>query len=405
MPPLPWLPLLLVACSGNERPEPPVAAAPSVPSGEGATSPPVGDAPPPPVGLDDLEPCEGGTVVGALEAVIRGRASPCEQEVYLTLLRARAYHVGPWMQDLWVVPSPDGRSFDLSRATMVRADGAVPEVIVHEGRFYLFYGEGRIDLDFVPEGERMGWFRDHGLLGFGALNLLVSDDGLHFEPVPGFGIEGLLPGMVVDPDVIRLPDGRFRMYYVGLSLEELSADGAWDDDAQHDVYYAESEDLIQWRQLGVAVHGPIADPSVWCEADDRCRMFSTGLDHSHSSDGGRRFHFDDATAIEGFAPELLELDGALRHYYNAMRQGGPLMFRESEDRGRTWSPPEEVVPAYRVEAPSFAPHPSGEGWLMYYHYYSEEVRHVYPPRPEGARARPGTGEGPPPEGRGRGEGS
>jgi hypothetical protein len=339
-----------------------------------------GTPPSQPAGPPPARDCEGTLVAAALTAVARGTADGCQRDLYLQLIMERGRHVGPWIEELWVAPSTDGRTFELEQATLVRSSGAVPDVIVHEGRTWLFYGEGDLGAAFERASQGSDWFLTRGLPGFGALGLLVSEDGLHFEPVPEFGIEGLLVGMVVDPDVIRLPDGRFRLYYVGLPVEGLTDTEAWDDDAQHDVYYAESDDLIHWRQVGLAVHGPIADPTVFCQEDGHCRMFSTGMDHAHSDDGGASFVFDGATRLRGFAPELLRIDGQLRHVYNAMIHGGPLMTRHQQDGGG-WSEPEELVPAYRVEAPSFAPAPDGQGWLMYYHYYMEEYRHIYPARP------------------------
>ncbi len=370
--------LLLAACQG----EGPITApsGPAVPEASPNTA--LQPRPPSlPPHVQRHRDCEGTTTLDSMNAVVRGRATQCHKDIYLQLLMERGRSVGPWIEDLYVLRTRDGIVMDTSEAIMVRSSGAVPEVIEHDGRVWMFYGEGDLGKAFGLADQDSAWFTTHGLLGFGALDLMVSDDGIHFEPVPEFVIEGLVLGMVVDPDVIRLPDGRFRLYYVGLTIEEVEDPTAWDDDAQHRVYYAESDDLIHWKQVGVAVHGPIADPSVLCIDEHRCRMFSTGLDHSHSSDGGRNFVFDGATKVRGFAPEFLAIDGQLRQYYNAMIYGGPLMVRASADNGKTWSEPEEVVPAYQAEAPSFVRDPSGDGWLMYFHYYMEEYRDIYPARP------------------------
>ena len=360
----PWLPLttllLIAGCTPTEPPAP---------------------SPVPP-GPKPRRPCEGTTTAASLHAVAHGQADSCQRDKYLQLIMERGRNVGPWLEEVWVAPSPDGLQIELDKALLVRSSAAVPEVIQHADRTWLFYGEGDLGLGFELASQSSDWFLTHGLIGFGALNLLVSDDGLHFEPVAEFAIQDLLVGMVVDPDVIRLPDGRFRLYYVGLAIDELEDDATWNEDAQHDVYYAESDDLVHWTQLGVAVHGPIADPSVLCITPKRCRMFSTGMDHAHSEDGGRSFEFDGATKIRGFAPEFLSDGDKLRQYYNAMELGGPLKTRTSNDKGRTWSEPQVVVEAFEVEAPSFARAPDGGGWVMYYHYYMEEYRDIYPARPD-----------------------
>lgn len=362
----PTLPaLLLAACIADS------------PSSDG---PPAGDGLPASTG--PIKECKGVETAPALLAVAQGNADTCQKDVYLQLLMERGRHVGPWIEEVWVAPATEALEVDLSKATLVRSSGAVPEVILHEGRYWLFHGDGDLGRAFELASAGSDWFLTRGLPGFGALGLLVSDDGVNFEPVPDFAIEDLVVGMVVDPDVIRLPDGSFRLYYVALPVDALADASTWEEDAQHDVYYAESADLVHWKQLGIAVHGPIADPTVHCLTAEHCRMFSTGLDHSHSSDGGRSFVFDGETRIAAFAPEFLVTDSGLVQVYNAMEHGGPLHRRSLMPDSKGWSEAEEMVPAYQVEAPSFARPPEGEGWLMYYHYYMAEYRDIYPARPE-----------------------
>jgi hypothetical protein len=358
--------LLLAACSADDR-------ATTV---EPATTGPQHD-------------CEGTETAPSLLAVAHGRANNCEKDLFLRVIMERGRRVGPWIEEIWVAPATEDLQVDLDQASLVHSSGAVPEVILHEGRYWLFYGDGDLGRAFELASVGSDRFLTRGLPGFGALGLLVSDDGVSFEPVPEFAIDDLVVGMVVDPDLIQLPDGRFRLYYVGLPVELLTDADAWNDDAQHDVYYAESSDLIHWKQIGIAVHGPIADPSVYCITAERCRMFSTGLDHSHSTDGGRSFVFDGETRISAFAPEFVVTGGALHQVYNAMEHGGPLHSRRTTDDGKGWSEAREIVSAYQAEAPSFARAPSGEGWLMYYHYYMAEYRDIYPARPD-AMMEPGT---------------
>jgi len=387
--PFPMLAFCLAACSGPE--EPPTTQPKVQPEVQPEVQPVVA-APEEPVNHWPMprNPCEGTTVLDALRGVAHGTADFCQKDQYLHLLQERGSTVGPWIEEIWVVTSPDAKHLDLSEAKLVRAAAAVPDVIRHDGRYYLFYGEGDLKRGKQLVEQGSDWGLTHGLLGFGALDLLVSDDGVNFVPEPAFAIQGLVLGMVVDPDVIRLPDGRFRLYYVALPLDELEDADTWNEDAQHDVYFAESDDLIHWTQVGIAVHGPIADPSVFCSKDQRCRMFSTGLDHSHSGDGGRSFAFDGNTRVRGFAPEFLQTEGTLRQYYNAMLLGGPLMTRQSSDQGRNWSEPEEVVEAFRAEAPTFARAPDDQSWLMYYHYYMEEYRDIYPSRTAEEETEKGT---------------
>ncbi len=319
-----------------------------------------------PTGLQDPAP--------ALEAVIDGRADACQRALYLEILDDRAPGEGPWFEDLFVAPSADGATFALDQAVKIFTSAAVPEV--HrgpDGRYYLFYGDG--DLAHARRVAESGsdWFRTHGLSGFGALRLATSDDGLTFTVEEDFAVQGIVRGMVVDPDVIALPDGRYRMYYVGVPVPDLLGPDTWADGAPHDVWYAESDDLIRWRQIGRAAQGPNADPSVFC-VGARCRMASTGIDWSQSEDGGVSFTFNRRGEPWGFAPEFLRLpDGRLRMFYNSKRPGGALESWISGDDGESWSSEGMRVGPRKVEAVSLAQAPDGVGWLVYYHYWREGI--------------------------------
>lgn len=311
-------------------------------------------------------------VAPALEALVSGHPDTCARDIYLDLLAQRSSQEGPWLEDLFVVWSPDGINIDLSQATPIKTSAAVPDVIRgDDGRYYLFYGTGDIDLGVEHAIGRSDWFSTHGLIGYGAFDLMVSDDGIHFSPVEEFEINGLVRGMVVDPDVVAGQDGWFHMYYVGLPVPEMVAPDAWAEEKEHKVYHAISDDLITWQQIGEVVSGPNADPSVLCLDDRRCVMSSTGLDWSWSFDGGRSFRFQKYGEPWGFAPELTRFEGgAIRLYYNSKVSGGALMSRRSDDGGLTWVDEGTIVGPRKVEAVSVVPAPT-DGWLIYYHYWQE----------------------------------
>jgi hypothetical protein len=271
-----------------------------------------------------------------------------------------------------VAVSPDGLEIDPSTSRLIRKSAAVAEAVRgDDGKVYLLFGEGDIDRgrQIVRGGDE--WFRRHGLIGYGALALLVSEDGLHFEEATDFGVDGLVRGMVVDPEILRLPDGGWRLYYIGVPIPELLGPEAWKDGTPHSLFFAESADLVHWRQIGEAVRGPFADPTVWCRTDGACDLFSTGLDRGRSTDGGRSFTFDGPHGVPGFAPELLPLGpDAARLYYNSKERGGPLRSLITRDAGQSWHFERNLVEPYRVEAVSMLPRPEG-GFLVYYHYWKE----------------------------------
>jgi hypothetical protein len=295
------------------------------------------------------------------------------------LLQSRGPNAGPHHEDIFRGVSPDGFEIDLSGAVRLREHAAVPDAVRGpDGAVRLFFVEGDFARGRAVARDRSPFLASHGLVGYGAIDQLVSRDGLAFQTELAFGVKDLVQGMVVDPVVHRLPDGRWRLYYIGLSVEQLTARDAWADGRDHHVYSAMSTDLLRFDQEGLVVDGPNADPAVWCDdgagATDPgwCLMVSTGLDRSTSTDGGRTFSFHGEMGVPGFAPAFLELpDGRLRLFYNAKESGGPLRSMVSEDRGRSWRPePGDRVAAYTLEAPSFLARPEG-GWWVYYHYWRD----------------------------------
>jgi hypothetical protein len=315
----------------------------------------------------------GPMTAQVLERVIDGQASREEAERFLAGLEERAPNAGPWHEDLFVATSPDGFAIDLSQARRIATAAAVPGVLrTSDGRVRLLFVDGDLSRAEGLLTQHDPWMRDHGLIGFGALDQLVSDDdGQTWRREPTFGVKGQVRGMVVDPEIVALPEGGWRLYEIGTPVPDLLTPGSWDDGAQHEVFSATSTDGVVWTMEGLVVSGPNADPAVWCDGSD-CVMVSTGLDISRSSDGGRTFSFQGDFGVPGFAPAFLALpDGRVRLFYNSKDKGGPLRSMISADRGRTWEhEPGDRVPAYRLEAPAFLARPEG-GWWVFYHYWQE----------------------------------
>jgi hypothetical protein len=311
------------------------------------------------------------------------------------ILDDRAPHAGPQHEDLWRALTTDGLRFELDGAVRIREHAAVPEAVVGpDGRTRLLYVEGDFRRARAILRDRAPWSRFHGLIGFGAVDQIVSQDGTSFEQERAFVIAGIAPGMVVDPTILARPAGGWRLYYLGVGVDALVREGAWDDGVDHVVYSASSGDLVRWAYEGAVAVGPNADPAVWCDGD-WCLMVSTGLDRSISQDGGRSFAFQGDFGVPGFAPAFVALPGGrLRLYYNAKERGGPLRSMISEDRGRSWvGEPGDRVPPYQLEAPSFVPRPEG-GWWVYYHYWRDGLsgdswRDGYAFNPDAPRRGPG----------------
>lgn len=316
----------------------------------------------------------------ALTAIIAGTANDCETDWYTEDLVTRSTCEGPWFEETFVSWTPDGETFDVSNAVPIFTSSAVIDAIIGpDGRYYIVYGEGDLQVGIDEAEAHSDWFATHGLSGYGAINGAVSDDGVTFEKLDDFEVQGIVQGMVVDPDVIELPDGRYRMYYVATPVPVLVQPGSWDDGVAHEAFYAESDDLIHWTQIGSAVEGPNADPSVWCREDGYCRMAATGIDWATSEDGGETWTFEYAQDPFGFAPEFEQLDdGRVRLYYNSKVEGGAEESAVSTDGGETFTYEREVVPPNTVEAISLLPAPASVGgYYLYYHFWQSPYNGDY----------------------------
>ncbi|MFC1921378.1 hypothetical protein ACFLYQ_06625, partial [Chloroflexota bacterium] len=136
----------------------------------------------------------------------------------------------------------------------------------------------------------------HG--GQGGICSAVSEDGLVFNAETGVRVSSGLPDgldmITSDPTVVKLQDGRFRMYYKG-------ADGSGGPgQAIHTVHSAISEDGLNFEYEGLRIDSRLTSDRGWASVPDaiilpggRVRMYyvSDGLDVGHgvvsaiSSDG------------------------------------------------------------------------------------------------------------------------
>ena len=88
-------------------------------------------------------------------------------------------------------------------------------------------------------------------------------------PVEDLAFEG--PGLVVDPHVVGLPDGSWRLYYI---FQDKPMDPG--QAPQNEVRSARSQDGHAWtREPGVRVTSPAVDPDVVALPDGTWRMYLT----------------------------------------------------------------------------------------------------------------------------------
>lgn len=270
--------------------------------------------------------------------VVAGRADAVMLEDLrgLVALLQSGEQSGPWDDEIkGPLASADGADFGDQRPDGVIDAASVPAVTVGpDGDVWVFFVDA--DLDGLLETAEAGTPMRSGILGVGGLGAARSSDGTNFERVD-IAFEGDVPLYVVDPDIIPLPDGRYRMTYFGVPANQACADHL-DPAASalpHSAYTAISDDLVTWTQEGIAWTPPDrgADPAVWCADASRCWMLMGG--GAASTDGGRTYSPVEMNLPDPplTAPDVFAVPGGWRMIYVS---GTQLSTAVSED-GLTWT--------------------------------------------------------------------
>lgn len=299
---------------------------------------------------------------------------------------------GPWVHRVVSASSADGLTW--TRDDGVRwAHASVPCAVADGDRILLY----AVDAD-RGEGRRE------------STGLRVSTDGLAFDAAP-FVLEGLPTVKALDPCVVRVGPGAFRLYY-------LASDAPGDPAAtrgDHEIHVAVSDDGVRFREAGVALRRPaLVDPDVF-RVGGRwlCFVFARGRTEIATSDDGLTFTYARDLDLDGFgtvAPVPLD-DGRLRLY--AFEQGkaaGNAIVSFVSSDGLAWT--REAGVRLQATADEQVTDPwvvrwKG-GWKMYFKTEPRRVDRRGPQGPPegGARrgdARPGAprGDAPPFDGEGR----
>ncbi len=176
-------------------------------------------------------------------------------------------------------------------------DATVPNISrLEDGRFRLYYG------------------------GPGGILSAISEDGLTFTKEPGVrvpsGSAGSPEMIVSDPTLLRLKDGRVRMYYKG------ATGGGSPGQAVHSIFSAISPDGLRFEKEGIRIDSQKTPDGGWASVpeaillpDGRVRIYyvSDGSDVGHGivsavSEDGLNFTRE-GPVLPGFVdPAVIKLD-------------------------------------------------------------------------------------------------
>jgi hypothetical protein len=209
--------------------------------------------------------------------------------------------------------------------------------------------------------------------------VVYVEDGERLARIPFGGgeserleIEGAARGWQVDPHVVLLPDGGYRLYYIhppervdpGVLLE-------------NPVHSARSADGVHWeREPGVRIVGELVDPDVVPLADGRWRMYvtlRTNFVYSAVSSDGLTFVQEDGMCLQGGGVTSTLADGGgWRMFLHQPTQPPTKLLAATSTDGRTFTMGAEPVlvpePAgpdrCGLESPSVLR--DDEGWWLVY---------------------------------------
>jgi hypothetical protein len=203
---------------------------------------------------------------------------------------------------------------------------SVPAAIaLPDGRIRLYY----VDASRIPENTNCAESRDQG----------------ESFSVLGCTIAGRAGVKAVDPSIVALPDGRFRLYYYA-SADNPDAPGT------HAVHAAISTDGVSFVEEGRVFEYPgLVDPDVFWSGRDWL-MFVMALNQGTivaRSDDGLSFTYAGPQALDGWgttAPTRLE-DGRLRLYAFDQKGGQKRVCSFVSEDGLAWT----AEPGTRITAP------------------------------------------------------
>lgn len=200
---------------------------------------------------------------------------------------------GPYTHRVMSATSGNGLDWTYDDRTLIEHASVPSAIVTPAGNLRVYY----VDAGQVPE----------------TTNCAESTDGGKTFRVLGLSIENRPGEKALDPSIVLLPDGRYRLYYFGVTGSPSQA-------GEHSIYSAISDDGVRFVQEREAFKYPgLVDPDVfWTGSDWMMYVFSLdagGTITARSADG-RSFEYAGPLSLKGWgtvAPVALG-DGRFRLY-------------------------------------------------------------------------------------------
>lgn len=210
--------------------------------------------------------------------------------------------------------SPDGLNFTVEDQLLLE-HASVPDGILRpDGSVWVYFVNGNPGQHAIFIAERQ------------------SDGTL--DTIDCVRMDGAINGNAVDPDIVLLPDGRYRLYYFqGWFVQG----GPPPPDEPHPMYSAISDDGIHFTVEGVALSldGGGTDPTVTRVDDDSWLMAVTHPDGVLLASGSDGAAFTlTGQSFESGISEIWRFEDRLRLYVMGMRG---LEIHESTNDGAEWT--------------------------------------------------------------------
>lgn len=253
---------------------------------------------------------------------------------------------------IFAATSADGLAFRAGQKPLLD-QATAPEAIADGAGIRLYYVNGIA-----------------GKHGIWTVRAEPQGDGWRLATAEPVRINGEINGDVVQPDVVRLPDGKLRLYvYHGFFVTRQPKMVPGMVERPHRILTALSDDGVNFRDEGRAILLDAAEhPSVIQLANGRFLMAATQPKSQRvligTSSEGSRFVLN-GTALTGGAGDLVALaDDTIRLYYEAP---GGVASRLSRSGGLRWDaePELRLSSASPVAEPSVVRLFSGTWWMFY----------------------------------------